>query len=305
MLIDKFGRYINYLRIAITDKCNFNCIYCTDNSCSKTDISLKEFFKVVKVATLLGIQKVRITGGEPLIKEEIIDFLKELKKLNLEIGITTNASLINEEYIKTFREVKIKKFNVSLDTLDKEKFKFITKKDALKIVLKNIKILSQISNEIKINTVVLKDINTDEFHQLINFATEHNLVLRFIEYLPVGENKKFYFSLNGIIEKLKIQYKFRKITTELGFGPGKYYKTDNTIIGFIPAISHPFCSFCNRLRITSSLTLRSCLGNSYELDLKYLSEKEIKEQFFLAVKNKPEKYMFETTFKDCMRKIGG
>ncbi len=313
-LIDKFGRRINYLRVSITPNCNFRCIYCARENISLPEHPIEEYLKIIKVATSLGITQLRITGGEPFLRTDIMDFLLELSKLNLKIGITTNASLIHEKHIDTLAKLNIKKFNISLDTLNKKKFKQITGKDSLETVLENIKMLKTISKEVKINTVVLNNVNIEDIVPLIHFALQQDLVLRFIEYMPIGKDKKFYYSTDNIIEKIRKDFgnKLKEFHDDnLGFGPGKYFElqistTSRVIIGVISAISHPFCSSCNRLRITSNLTLRNCLGHNTELKFKDLNNpQEIKKLLFSAIELKPQQYNFTVTNKDCMRIIGG
>ncbi len=315
MLKDRFGRRINYLRVSITNRCNFNCIYCNTLPVKDIDYPIENFLKIIYCASSIGIKNIRITGGEPFIKKYLLDFLKELKKMNLNIAITTNASLIKESFIPEIVSLKIKKFNISLDSIHNTTFLKITKKNCIKTVLQNINQLKKEtkSNEIKINTVLLNKINSDEIYDMINFASQQGLILKFIEYMPIGlQNfnfkksnlKKLFFPIKNIVQNVVEKYNLNPIEYK-SLGPGKYYKNKNTIIGFVCAISTPFCSSCNRLRITSDLKLRACLGNNIELDLKNLSEKEIKKAFFLITEIKPIQHRFESTPKDCMRNIGG
>ncbi|MCX7716145.1 MAG: radical SAM protein [Endomicrobia bacterium] len=310
MLVDKFGRIIYYLRVSVTDKCNFKCIYCNyPQSNESLSVELQDFIRVIRIFVKLGIKKVRISGGEPLLHDGIIDFISELKKLNLDIGITTNASLLNEDILSKIIKLGIKRLNISLDTTDSEKFEFITKTKAFYDVTKNIKNISLAGLSIKFNCVVLKNINSTllDIIQLIDFAYQHNAIIRFIEYMPVGRNNsELFYPVIEIINQLKTRYNLKKITSVEGFGPGDYYIYNKKIVGFITPMSTPFCNSCNRLRLTSKLTIRSCLGYNYETDLKNcLTEEEIKNKIYDAVNNKPPIYSFDTTVKDCMRSIGG
>ncbi|MFQ3675430.1 MAG: radical SAM protein, partial [Endomicrobiia bacterium] len=164
MLKDRFGRIINYLRVAITNKCNFNCIYCKNSDLKIQDHPLENFLRVIKIANSLGIKNFRITGGEPFIKSSIMDFFYDLAKLNINIAITTNASLIKDSFIEKLMALKIKKINISLDSINPETFKNITKKNDLKKVLSTIEKLKKIKSEIKINTVLLNKINSEEIY---------------------------------------------------------------------------------------------------------------------------------------------
>lgn len=312
MLVDSFGRKITYLRVSVTDKCNFNCIYCSSTkSCPEqvNTVKLEQFLKVIKIFSVLGITRVRLTGGEPFLKDGIVHFISQLRKLNLEVAITTNASLLNEGLIDELSQLGVKKYNISLDTINNEKFYSVTKTNMFKQVLNNIKLLSSKNVELKLNTVLLRGINIDEVTQLIEFAGEHNAVIRFIELMPVGmDTEKLFYPAVEIINKLYADKKIKPYKLNGNyFGPGQYFIYNNKqIIGFITPMSSPFCNNCNRVRITSRLTLRLCLGYNYEVDLKNInSDEEIKLKIYEALRNKPEKYSFDTTIKDCMRSIGG
>jgi len=264
---------------------------------------------VIKVFSKLGITKIRITGGEPLICTGITEFIAELKKLNLEIGITTNASLLNDKILTQIVNLGVTRFNISLDTTDRNKFEFITKTKFYDQVINNFKLFTKFNLILKLNCVVLKNINSDieDIINLINFAHEHNAIIRFVEYMPVGKyNSELFYPVVKIISKLNKRIKIKKITNIPHFGPGSYYMYNGKILGFITPITTPFCNSCNRLRLTSKLTIRSCLGYNYEIDLKNCkTDTEIKSKIYEAVNNKPQQYSFDTTFKDCMRTIGG
>ncbi|MCX7940163.1 MAG: radical SAM protein, partial [Endomicrobia bacterium] len=172
MLIDKYGRKITYLRVSVTERCNFNCTYCssTDPTESVNEVSLEYYLRIIKVLSHLGINRIRLTGGEPFLRTDFVEFISEIKKLNIDVAITTNASLLSESIITKLDKLNIKRFNVSLDTLNKNRFYEITKTRLLNRVIENIKILSSYDINLKLNCVIMKSINSDEVEEFIEFA---------------------------------------------------------------------------------------------------------------------------------------
>ena len=275
------NRTINYLRISITDRCNFNCKYCVPKEPSlqvahSEVASYEEILQLVDIAVDLGITKVRITGGEPFVRKGILGFLEKLcqiKELN-DISITTNASLLNKEKLQRLWDMGITRLNFSLDTLKADKFSYITGRDKFSRVFDTIHIARDIGfSPIKINVVVLKGINDDEIADLAAISIEQPFQIRFIEYMPMG-NSNIDNNQQVLTPYIKqtIESKFGElipVTKSFKDGPAKKYKIKNSRgeVGFITPVSQHFCDDCNRLRLTAQGRLRPCLLDDYEKDI--------------------------------------
>ena len=305
-LIDKFGRTIDYLRISVTDRCNLRCVYCmpekgVENISHGEILRYEEILKIVDVAISLGIKKFRITGGEPLVRKGIVKFLSELSQRKVDFSVTTNGILLGDS-ADDLKVAGVKRINVSLDTLSEKKFSEITRGGVLKKVINGIVKAKSLGFEpLKINAVVLPDTSEEDIKTFIEFAKTGGLVVRFIEHLPFTG-----YRTNKLVDIEKsFQKKYNLIPTNVeGFGPGRHYKINGATIGFISALSRPFCRKCNRLRLTSDGKLLPCLSSLDAVDVKKAvrncaSDEEIKNLFFEAVKNKPEKHTFENP-RDCM-----
>ncbi|MFH0947697.1 MAG: GTP 3',8-cyclase MoaA [Elusimicrobiota bacterium] len=315
-LIDKFGRTIDYLRVSVTDRCNLRCVYCMpekgiENIPHSEILRYEEILKIVDIAISLGIKKIRVTGGEPLVRKGIVEFLSKLSQRKVDFSVTTNGILLGD-FANDLKKAGVKRINVSLDTLAEKKFFEITRGGVLKKVMDGILKAKSVGIEpIKINTVVLTETTEEDIKKFIDFAKENGLVVRFIEHIPFTDYKTNRLS---DIEK-SFQKKYNLIPTVVeGFGSGRYYKINGAVIGFISALYQPFCRRCNRLRLTSDGKLLSCLSSLDIVDVKkavrnYVSDNEIKNLFFEAVENKPEKHTFKNP-RDCvttrsMVSIGG
>ena len=308
-MLDKFGRNINYLRLSVTDRCDFRCIYCMPEKNNffypKSEIlTLEQLKKISDILIDLGIKKIRITGGEPLIRKDIIEFLeyisthKKEKKLK-EILLTTNGSQL-KKYSKKISQLGVRRINVSLDTLIPEKFNFVTKGGDLKKILEGIFEAQNAGLEIKINTVLLKKFNEDEIIKMVEWCSFHNFKQSFIEVMPVGELKvkrsSQYFPVSDAKKIIEKEFGLEKSLIKTN-GPSRYFKTkkfQNTV-GFISPISNNFCSDCNRIRVTSNGILYPCLGENSSIDLKEIIKKN-KEEFSKIIEkiifNKPERHSF-------------
>ncbi|MFA5779479.1 MAG: GTP 3',8-cyclase MoaA [Elusimicrobiota bacterium] len=305
-LIDKFGRTIDYLRISVTDRCNLRCVYCMpekgiENIPHGEILRYEEILKIVDVAISLGIKKIRITGGEPLIRKGIVKFLSELSQRKVDFSITTNGLLLSD-FADDLKGAGVGRINVSLDTLSEKKFSEITRGGVLKKVINGIVKAKALGFEpVKINAVVLPDTSEEDIKTFIEFARADGIVLRFIEHLPFSD----YRTKQLVDIEKSFQEKYNLIPSDVeGFGPGRHYKINGATIGFISALTLPFCRKCNRLRLTSDGKLMPCLSSLYAVDVKKavrncVSDEEIKHLFFEAVKNKPEKHTFENP-RDCM-----
>ncbi|MDD6905527.1 MAG: GTP 3',8-cyclase MoaA, partial [Finegoldia magna] len=252
---DALGRKIDYLRISVTDKCNLRCKYCMPEEGIQhlnhdEILTIDETLKIVEVFKDLGIKKVRLTGGEPLVRNGILDLVKGIKDMGIEeICMTTNAIKLYD-MADDLKESGVDRFNISLDTLDADKFRDITRGGDLSKVMKSIDKLKQMDMKpIKINTVVMRHFNYDEIEDFVKFA-EDGVIVRFIELMPIGEaigQSDDYVSNEEIIKKIG---NLQKIDTDSKKSKvAEYYtNTNGAIVGFINPISHKFCSECNRVR---------------------------------------------------------
>jgi len=318
---------VDYLRISLTDRCNFNCIYCRPYKrikiLNRADLlSFEEIVDFIRLVVKFGIRKIRLTGGEPLIRKGVIELINMISKIEeiKEISMTTNGAKL-EEFASGLKKAGLSRINVSLDSLNEKKFTQITGYNGLSRVLRGIRIATEAGlNPVKINTVVLGGINDDEILDLVEFSQKNYLIVRFIEYMPINGmgNRKWYVSneiVRNIIEK---RWGKLKPVPFIGNGPARYFVTreGNIPVGFISFISHPFCKECNRLRLTCDGKLRPCLISDFEVDVKNAlrskrnREKNIGELFKEAVdfKVKREKKFTGFDFKRAgkfMFQIGG
>ncbi len=322
MLLDKFGRKIHYLRVSVTDRCNLQCIYCSQRETfswlpHEEILSYEELFEIIKVATELGFDRIRLTGGEPLIRKGIVSFINTISRLPgiKDLSMTTNGVLL-AEIAKDLRQAGLKRVNISLDTLDPEKFKKITGKPYFFHVLKGIEAaLNAGFSAVKINVVVMRGINDDEIVKLAQMTMEYPIEVRFIEFMPIGKGTKWDNNLLVEIDEIKNKVsKFGKLypTTSVGVGPAEVFTFAKAKgkIGFIGAMSHHFCERCNRLRLTSDGRLRPCLFSDLEFDLKSILRRphtleEIKQVIISAVASKPKTRFIHKYPTRLMRSIGG
>jgi len=330
-MLDKFNREINYLRVSITDRCNLHCRYCRP----KEGISLQghddilryeEIIRIVSIAVKMGLVKVRITGGEPLVRKGFVNFIAELKKIDglQDISLTTNGILL-EEFAQNIFNAGISRINISLDSLNKDKYFHITNGGDLDAVLRGIARAEDVGfSPIKINTVVIKGFNEDEVLGFVRLAVDKPFQVRFIELMRVGQQTNLddvgdYMPTSQLIDEIKKKYELEPIKNKKkrSDGPARIFKIKGGRgeIGFINPVSDHFCSTCNRLRLTSDGKLRVCLLNEKEVDLKKAlrencSDAELEKLFWDAVLLKPRQHDLvctENTLKKCrnMSAIGG
>ncbi|MDO9233199.1 MAG: GTP 3',8-cyclase MoaA [Methylotenera sp.] len=277
-LIDQFGRQVDYIRLSITDRCDFRCIYCMSEDMTFLPrdevLSLEECARLVKVFVGLGVSKVRITGGEPLVRKNALWLFKEIGKLkNLnELVLTTNGSQL-EKKAHDLKNAGVKRINISLDSLDATRFKNITRTGELDKVLRGIQAAKLAGfNSIKLNTVLMRGFNDDEILPLVNFAIQQAIDISFIEEMPLGDvnhTRESTFVSNADTLKL-LQSKHSLISSaKTTGGPARYWRVANTQtkIGFISPHSHNFCESCNRVRITCKGELYLCLGQEDKIEL--------------------------------------
>jgi len=279
-LIDRFNRKISYLRISVTDRCDLRCIYCMSEDMQfvpRTQLlTLEEIIRIGKSFVDLGVNKIRITGGEPLTRRNILKVFEELGQLDGldDLTITTNGTQLSQ-YAQALYDAGVTRVNISLDTLRPERFSKITRVGKLGRTLSGIDAaLAAGFQQIKINTVVLKHMNHDEVTDLVEFARNRGIDISFIEEMPLGTvNDHFraetYYSSDAILADLRRHYEIIA-TTEKSGGPARYYRMPDseTRIGFISPHSHNFCDTCNRVRLTAEGRLLLCLGQEHSKDLR-------------------------------------
>ncbi|HEB9338450.1 TPA: GTP 3',8-cyclase MoaA [Campylobacter coli] len=300
MLIDQFGRKINYLRISVTQRCNFRCLYCMpkipfNHQPKENLLSFEELFLFVKVAIDEGIEKIRITGGEPLLRKDLSVFIKMINdyKKDLDLAITTNGFLL-KDFAKDLKDAGLKRLNISLDTLESKKAKILAQKDVLDSVLAGIDEALSIGLKVKLNTVALKGLNDDELISLLEFAKSKNIQIRFIEFM---ENIHAYGKLQGlkrdeIIQILSQKYQV-KLIKKAEKAPVSIYSANDYQFGIIDPHSHEFCDSCNRIRLSAEGLLIPCLYFDEALSIKEAVRKgdinaaaKILQE---VLRNKPEK----------------
>lgn len=308
-MYDSFGRKIDYLRLSVTDRCDLRCKYCmpenTVFSKKKEQLTLNNLTLLSDIFVKLGIKKIRITGGEPLVRKDIFGFTKHLKKYLIsnkltEVALSTNGTLL-EAYAEDLFENGIKRLNVSLDSLIPSKYSFITNGGKIDNVIKGIEKAKDIGFEIKINTVLIKNFNIDEILNLCSWSSKNNFKISFIETMPVGkvETTRFnqYYPTSEAKNIIKQEFGLEKIKLKTN-GPSRYFKCKrlNLIVGFISPISNNFCEACNRIRLTSNGILYGCLGQDDSIDLKSFLINEDYVQMTNIIKKliyeKPEKHLF-------------
>jgi GTP 3',8-cyclase len=328
---DKFDREINYLRVSITDRCNLHCNYCRP----KEGISLKghddilryeEIIKVVSAAVKMGLIKVRVTGGEPLLRRGFIDFLTALNSIEglQDISLTTNGILL-EKFAERIYRAGVHRINISLDSLDEVKYARITNGGNLDAVFRGIAKAAEVGfSPIKINTVALKDFNEDEVLAFAQLAVDKPFQVRFIELMPMGQagsdNAEDYLPAGQIIQKINSHYELEPLAGKKNKsdGPAKIFKIKGGCgeIGFINPVSSHFCATCNRLRLTADGKLRVCLLKDEEIDLRKAlrencSDAELEKLIREAVILKPKQHDLACTdrhLRKCHREmssIGG
>lgn len=305
-LTDMFARSISYLRISLTDHCNLRCQYCSPREgqvklASEELLSYEEILRVVRIAVSLGIEKVRLTGGEPLVRREVLTFIKDLAEIPGldDIRLTTNGVLL-ADYAEALQKAGISKLNISLDTLRSERFRQITGVDAFARVWAGISKARELGfSPIKLNVVALKGVNDDEFIDFARLTLTEPFQIRFIEFMPIGASdlwdKGKYISSQEIMELLKPLGSLEPVSAKRMDGPARIYRFAGAAgsVGFISPISHHFCDRCNRLRLTSEGKLRSCLLSDQETDLKEklrsgATDAEIRELIVATILNKPK-----------------
>jgi cyclic pyranopterin phosphate synthase len=312
-LIDNFNRKVTYLRMSVTDRCDFRCVYCMTDKMQFLPrhevLSLEELEFLGRAFVELGVNKIRITGGEPLVRNNILILLQNLSKLSglNELVITTNGSQLTK-MAQPLRAAGVKRLNISLDSLKAERFESMTRMAKFDQVLAGIDAAINAEFEgIKLNSVILKNRNDDEIHDLVAFAIDKGIDISFIEEMPLGvisehQRSDTFYSNQQILKKLEKSYTLISTIEHTG-GPSRYYKVinTNTRIGFISPHSHNFCDTCNRVRLTTEGRLLLCLGQEHSIDLKHIIRTNsnnmtiVKQAIINAMDIKPKGHDFDIT----------
>ena len=311
-LVDPFGRRITYLRLSVTDRCDFRCTYCMSEDMvfapREQILSLEELYAVADAFIGLGVKRIRITGGEPLVRKGLVGLLGKLgARSELEdLAITTNGSQLYE-MAGELRAAGVKRLNISLDSLQRERFAAFTRRDKLEQVLAGIEVARQAGfRKIKLNSVVQKGRNDDEVLDLVEFAVARGLDISFIEEMPLGaisshQREQTFCSSDEVRQRIEQCYALVRSSKRSG-GPSRYWQVpgSDTQVGFISPHSHNFCGDCNRVRVTAEGKLVLCLGHDNALDLKSLmrahpgDNQRLRHALLDALRLKPERHHFET-----------
>lgn len=308
-LVDSFGRHIHYLRLSVTDRCDFRCVYCMSEQMKFLPrdqvLSLEEMLTLAQLFAELGVRKIRLTGGEPLVRRNVLWLIERLGELPVELVLTTNGSQL-QRFAQPLRRAGVRRLNISLDSLNPERFRSLTRTDRLDQVLAGIDAACEAGFErIKLNTVVLHGRNEDEVPALVEFARARGLDISFIEEMPLGQisehdRAEAFCSSDTLRERLQQRYTLMPTAERTG-GPSRYYRMpdSDSRIGFISPHSHNFCADCNRVRLTAEGRLLLCLGNEHSLDLRALlrdpdcSAEQLRQAVIDAMQIKPERHHFD------------
>ena len=315
ILVDRFGRIVNYVRVSITDRCDFRCLYCMGEEMTFLPraqiLSLEEIETVCRAFVELGVNKIRITGGEPLVRKGAVDLLGKLGRLPdlRELALSTNGSQLATT-AQALKGCGVKRINISLDTLDQGLFRHMTRVGDLNVVLRGIDAALEAGfQRIKLNAVILKNRNHHEVANLVAFAVAKNIDISFIEEMPLGlvnshNRAEEYYSSDQIRADLQQRYTLLPSADNTG-GPSRYFHIagSDSKVGFISPHSHNFCASCNRVRLTAEGRLLLCLGNQHSVDLKQVLRSnpadlgKLKSAIVGAMQIKPEKHEFELAEK--------
>ena len=312
-LIDPFARAINYLRVSVTDRCDFRCVYCMSENMTflpkKELLTLEELDRMCSTFIRMGVEKLRITGGEPLVRRDIMTFFRSMTRhldsgALKELTVTTNGSQL-ARFADDLFAAGVRRINVSLDTLDEDKFARVTRWGRLPQVMKGIDAAQNAGLRVKINAVALKGFNEDELFTLTEWCASRDLDLTFIEVMPMGdlgpEQDRIgqYWSLEELRGKLAEQYTLKELSHRTG-GPARYVELEETgqQLGFITPLTHNFCESCNRVRLTCTGELFMCLGQEDNADLRTplrASEGDtaLEEAIRAAISRKPKGHDFD------------
>lgn len=317
-LIDRFGRRINYVRLSVTDRCDFRCVYCMAEDMvfvpREQLLTLEEMSRIGRAFVHYGVSKIRLTGGEPLTRRNVLQLCEDLGQLDglRDFTITTNGSQL-PKYAAALKQAGITRINISLDTLKPERFKALTRTGQIEQTLQGIEAaLAQGFKRVKLNAVILKHRNHDEVIDLVEFARAKSCDIAFIEEMPLGvigdhDRAEAYYSSDEILRDLRTRFDLQPIAEQTG-GPSKYYAfpDHSSRVGFISPHSHNFCGDCNRVRVTAEGRLLLCLGQEHSVDLRRvlrahpLDDQPLYEALEKAMQIKPKGHEFNLQAKPVL-----
>jgi GTP 3',8-cyclase len=327
---DRFGHRIDYLRVSITDRCNERCLYCMPHELQEwlprsEILNFDEITRLVRIASDLGVTKIRLTGGEPLVRQNVLHLFQQLSELTkiTDIGISTNGSLLakrldgGETVARALVKYRVRTVNISLDTLDRQMYQSITGRDFLPQTLEGIAAAKEAGFErVKLNAVLMRGRNEDALPDLVRFARKENLLLRFIELMPVTTTDVLTDAnfLPVAEARRRLEWEFGPLIPEPDFktnGPALYYRIADSQqrVGFIGAMTNlHFCESCNKLRLTCDGNLRPCLGSHLEFDVKTpmrqgASDEQLRRFFWTVVERKPEQHDFRQNYQPGRRMV--
>ncbi|TBW55714.1 GTP 3',8-cyclase MoaA [Marinobacter halodurans] len=311
VLKDRFGRTINYVRLSVTDRCDFRCVYCMAEDMTflprQQVLTLEEIARLARTFQGLGTEKIRLTGGEPLVRKDILDLVGEIGRLGLrDFAMTTNGSQLSK-LAESLRQAGLRRLNISLDTLDAGRFRQITRTGQLSRVLEGIDAAREAGfRGIKLNAVIMKGRNDDEILDLVAFARRKQVDISFIEEMPLGQitdhdRGESLCSSDDVRARIRRYHDLLPTTDDSG-GPARYFRMpDSPVrIGFISPHSHNFCATCNRVRVTVAGRLLLCLGNEHSVDLRRIlrgypeGDGKLRETIIRAMDLKPERHHFSS-----------
>ncbi len=310
-LIDRFNRQVTYVRLSVTDRCDFRCVYCMAEEMTflprSQVLSLEELELVARAFVELGVSKIRLTGGEPLVRHDVMSLIKNLGQLDglTDLTLTSNGSQLTQ-YAQPLHDYGVRRINISLDSLQADKFKNITRTGDLNKVLAGIDAaIAADFSKVKINAVILKGRNDDEILDLVNYARDKKIDIAFIEEMPLGlideHDRALSFCSSDEIRDIVSQHYPLTATDETTGGPASYYSMADSPsrVGFISPHSHNFCHLCNRVRVTVEGRLLLCLGNEHSVDLREVLRNHpgelepVKQAIIDAIEIKPERHYFD------------
>jgi cyclic pyranopterin phosphate synthase len=319
---DSFDRIVDYLRISVTDRCNERCLYCMPEGYTgwaerENHLNADELLRVVETAAGLGFRKFRLTGGEPLVRRDIVEIARRIWEVpGIEtLGVSTNGMLLNELALP-LKQAGVRSVNISLDTLNPGAYKNLTGGSLNRVLAGIDAALAAGFERVKLNAVLMRGINDDQILPLIRFAALRNCPMRFIELMPIGPdgpiNDDHFYSIAETMKTVATVGKLVPTGSErFGHGPARYFRMGNALIGFIGAMScADFCSTCNKMRLTADGKIRPCLGHEDEIDLKLALRSgisNVRELMEFALTRKPEKHIFEKSepHQRPMTAVGG
>jgi len=315
LLIDRFGRQVTYVRLSVTDRCDLRCVYCMSEDMTFVPreqlLTLEEISRIGRLFVEMGVNKVRVSGGEPLVRKNILQVFQSLGQLDglNDLTVTTNGTLLSR-YAKDLKNAGVARVNISLDTINADRFKNITRIGKIQKTLDGIDAALEAGfKSVKLNAVVLKNRNHDETYKLVEFVRQRGMDISFIEEMPLGiigdhDRAEAFYSSEQIRNDLAKHFELTASNESTG-GPARYYRMpdSDSKIGFISPHSHNFCDTCNRVRVTAEGMLLLCLGQEHSFDLRRslrahpLDDDAVKQDLIDAMEIKPKGHDFDLTAK--------